>query len=130
MTVVLCVDDDFGLTFFGKRQSSDCVLTEKILQNENLVISSFSLKLFEGENVRVDDDFLKNAGENDVCFAENEDITPYLPKINKIVLYKWNRKYPSDKKLDKTVLNDFKLLSSEDFMGHSHEKITQEIYER
>lgn len=128
MTVVLCIDDDCGLTFFGKRQSSDCLLTERISQNKNLVISPFSAKLFEGKSVKTDENLLENAGKEDVCFIEDKDISAYIPKIEKIILYKWNRRYPSDKKFNTAVLDSFKLSSSEDFAGNSHEKITEEIY--
>lgn len=130
MTVIICTDDDFGMTFFGKRQSSDRVLTERILKNENLVISPFSAKLFEEYNVKTDPDFLSNAGDTDVCFTENADITDYIEKISKIILYKWNRRYPSDKKFNKALLSGFTLVSAEDFAGYSHEKITEEIYEK
>ena len=47
-----------------------------------------------------------------------------------VYLYKWNRKYPSDVKFPKDMLNDFKLEGSTDFEGNSHEKITEERYVR
>ncbi|MBQ0083612.1 MAG: ribonuclease Z [Clostridiales bacterium] len=130
MTVILCVDDDFGMTFFGKRQSSDKKLTERLLQNENLIISPFSAKLFEGQNVKISENPLGQADENSVCFIENENPADYIEKADKIILYKWNRRYPSDKKLDRALLENFRLSGTEEFEGNSHEKITQETYIR
>jgi dihydrofolate reductase len=50
--------------------------------------------------------------------------------VDEVYLYKWNRKYPSDVKFPKDMLNDFKLEGSTDFEGNSHEKITEERYVR
>ena len=60
---------------------------------------------------------------------ENQQITPYADKIEQIILYKWNRKYPADFKLD-LELRNWELIEVLEFVGSSHERITREIYQR
>ena len=45
-------------------------------------------------------------------------------------LYKWNRDYPADFYFDIDYANDYKLETTLDFVGTSHEKITKEVYVR
>ena len=95
-------------------------------------MNTYSAELFEGnENICIDDDFLKNAGDGDICFVENEALSGYMEKIDKIIVYKWNRRYPADLYLDIPLAeNEWQLVESYDFKGYSHEKITEEVYER
>ena len=129
MTTAICIDDNNGMLFFGKRQSRDKAVIADFMKSAGggkAYIKEFSAKLFEGQNVSVDNNCLKNAGEKDYCFIENEDITPYAAKINKIILYKWNRDYPYDMQFK--MPGGFKLQSSTEFKGNSHDKITKEVY--
>ena len=83
-------------------------------------------KLFAEYDVAVDDEMLTKAGHGDVCFLENmlppEDTTD-------LIVFKWNRRYPGDMHFEPTK-NGFTLISSEDFEGNSHEKITMETYKK
>ena len=130
MKVAICVDDAFGMTFFGKRQSRDRVLIEELLRTAGgrILISPFSRLLFEQyPAVTVSESFLNDAAEGDLCFVENVPLKPYVDKIDTLIVYHWNRSYPSDKKLD-IDLTGWNLVSTEEFAGSSHEKITKEIY--
>ena len=49
-------------------------------------------------------------------------------KIEKIVLFRWNRHYPADVHFQ--FPGKWHLVQTEDFPGSSHEKITMEVYER
>ncbi|WP_444147788.1 hypothetical protein [Blautia stercoris] len=94
-------------------------------------MNEYSKKLFanltDAEVIRVDEAFLDKA--QSVCFVENQDIMPYLPKIDTFILFRWNRDYPAD--FFFTVdLSQWNLISTEDFEGTSHEKITMEVYEK
>ena len=132
MNIIVCIDDGGGILFNKRRQSSDKALIRRVLEqsvNSRLLMNEYSAKLFEGENVLVDNFFLSNAKEGDFCFVENEDVTDYLNKIKKVYLYRWNRKYPSDFKFNMDIIKDFKLISTENFVGNSHPEITEEIYE-
>ena len=99
MEIIVCVDDNMGMIFNKRRQSRDQAVVLDILNCVDKVwIHPFSHKLFEGneERVIVDEAFLQKAGEREHCFVENESMQPYLHKIEKIILYRWNRKYPFD----------------------------------
>lgn len=100
MQVIVCVDDDMGMLFNHRRQSRDRVLIQRILEiakGKRIFMNTYSAELFEGnENICIDDDFLKNAGDGDICFVENVALSGYIEKIDKIIVYKWNRRYPAD----------------------------------
>ena len=133
MNIILCIDNANGMLFHHRRQSQDKVLREQILQSaasHKLWMNSYSKKQFiEGsqECIIVDEKFLLKAGSDDYCFVEDVDISPYIQNIKKVILFKWNRCYPADTffPLD---LSKWTLQGIEDFVGHSHEKITKEIY--
>ena len=132
MHLIVCLDENGGMTFNNRRQSKDKKIIEdvmKLTENHRLFVSEYTYKLFEGENVVVDNDLLKNAKEDDFCFVEKEDVFEAIDKIKDVVIYNFNRSYPSDKKFPKTaVLNGKTLVETTDFTGTSHEKITREIY--
>ena len=75
------------------------------------------------------EDFLKIAGEGEYCFVENANLEEVEEKIEKMIVFWWNRRYPSDRKLDLN-LSAWKKTSEEEFAGYSHEKVTKEVYER
>ena len=132
MNIIICVDDNNGLLFNRRRQSRDKALCERAValsSQSTLWMNEYSSSLFSAESVKVDSDFLEKAGEGDYCFIENVDFTPYLNKIERIIIYRWNRAYPSDTVFDDSVLTSRMLIKSADFAGFSHEKITEEIYE-
>ena len=160
MIVIVCIDDEFGMLFNKRRQSRDCVLTEDILKtvgDKRLLIDKFSKTLFLHDSAHVDgtaqtdgsfsgddmpfgesvyknlvvsEDLLSDADDGDFCFVEDKEIKPYIQKIEQFIIYKWNRSYPSDFKLDVSLLEGFHLKSTTDFKGNSHEKITKEVYVR
>lgn len=132
MKVIVCVDDNGGMLFNRRRQSQDKTLTEDVIKNNGKIwINSFSSKLFSEYvgQVIIDDEFLNKAGKGDCCFVENQLLKPYEDRIEQLVVYKWNRKYPSDFKLDLNIDN-WKLKEQAEFEGNSHEKITREIYSK
>ena len=95
-------------------------------------MNTYSGKMFENYGIAVScsENFLNDAGAQDYCFIENTDIAPFADLINEIILYWWNRKYPGDYKFDRNILDKMKLKNTEEFVGHSHEKILWEIYEK
>ncbi len=122
------------MLFNHRRLSHDRRVCEKILDYSNekeLWMNAYSRKLFTDltdiNNIQVDEEFLDKS--QSICFVENQDITPYLPKIDTLVLFQWNRDYPAD--FFFTVdLSQWNLISTEDFEGTSHEKITMEVYKK
>ena len=50
-------------------------------------------------------------------------------KVQRLIVYRWNRLYPSDVQFPLEYLSGkCKLESSFDFAGNSHERITREVY--
>lgn len=135
MIVVLCVDDNMGMTFLGKRLSKDRVLRERIREisaEGRLLMNSYSAGQFDsGCDITVSDSFLEDAKDGDFCFVENCDVSPYEEKIEKFIIYKWNRAYPSDFKFVFPLEeNGFFEESVFEFEGFSHEKLTETAYVR
>ena len=135
MEVIVCLDDRGGMTFNGRRQSRDRCVCEDIIKNmpncQKLLISEYSRALFDDYDVTTvcTEGFLEIAVVDDICFVENRALLPYLDKIKRITIYKWNRHYPSDMTFDIELENSgFKLFTTDEFEGYSHEKITKEIY--
>ncbi len=132
MTVIFCLDDQNGLLFNRRRLSRDKAVSADIAvlaQNVHLRVSPYSVPLFENICVPLaSEDFLDQAQPEDLCFVEDRDITPYLSKIERIIIYRWNRRYPSDTRLEPSLLKAFEKTESIDFPGNSHENITREVY--
>lgn len=134
MIVVLCIDDKNGMLFNHRRQSRDKAVIEDLVTisgEKKIYINGFSEELFldNRDKTIVDDDFLDKAGTEDICFVENIDVTTYADKIDKIILYHWNRHYPSNLKFTMD-LSAYTMTESVEFSGNSHEKITREEYSK
>lgn len=132
MIVILCLDNKNGMMFNNRRQSKDKVVVQDILKlvdGKKLFINSYSESLFQGleSNLIIDDNFLNNATKEDYCFVEDNNLKDFSEKIEKIIIYRWNRIYPSDLKLE-IPIQDWNLIDSFEFAGNSHDKITREVY--
>lgn len=135
MKVIVCLDDSAGMLFNKRRQSQDKVLREDIINNlhgAGLCMNEYSFKQFKDTTeipITVDEKFLEHAGEDDYCFVENTALSQYERNISTLIIYHWNREYPADFYFD-LELENWDLVSTEEFAGYSHEKITKEIYIR
>lgn len=135
MIIILCIDDNNGMMFHHRRQSQDRLLREQLLQSigkNKLWMSAYSKNQFadiHAPQIIADDNFPEKAGDGDYCFVEDRDICGCIDKIQKIILYKWNRRYPADTFFTLDI-RKWTLEESEDFAGYSHEKITKEVYRR
>lgn len=133
MIAIICVDDSFGMLFNKRRQSRDEVLNKKILElskNSRLWMNSYSFEIFDdldATNINIAEDYLEKAQPGDYCFVENDSLLPLLQNVEKIILCKWNRTYPSDFVFD-VPLDSWDMIESDEFAGKSHEKITMEVY--
>lgn len=130
MILIVCLDLNNGMYFNNRRQSRDREVIKDIAfitKNNNLIMTEYSRKLFENEceNIVITDDFKGEYLENDFCFVENEDVQ--LENVKKIIVYRWDKVYPSDYCLN---LEGYHLTSTLEFKGYSHEKIVKEVYLR
>lgn len=135
ISVAVCVCDNGGVTFLGKRQSRDRVLIADFIRSAEgkpVCISSFSKTLFaDYPEVAILPGVLDGAPDGSVCFVENEPLSAHIDEISTLTVYKWNRIYPYDKKLDVNPEREgFRLSSVSEFEGSSHEKITKEIWRK
>ena len=134
MKLVCCVDDIMGMAFFGRRQSRDRLLYEDLAkesQGRAIHMQQRSASLFANTsaNISVSDSPWESAGSDEFCFVEFCAPSAFEAKADKIILYRWNRRYQSDIKFD-IDLKSWKKLSEAEFSGSSHEKITKEVYTR
>lgn len=132
MILMVCVDDRGGMLFHHRRQSQDRVVREDLLREagDRLLMNAYSAKQFEPDaHIICAEDCLERAGEGDCCFVENLDPLAYADRIEKVIVYHWNRVYPADVYFT-IPLQDapWKLESVTEFPGFSHEKITKEVY--
>lgn len=137
MKAIVCIDDNNGMMFNNRRQSRDRILIDDIVRNVlggNLLMAPYSEPLFEDSNIDaffLSEYILEEADPEDYCFIENKPLLPYLDRINELIIYRWNRKYPADMYLDVNPLeHSFHLVSTSEFTGSSHEKITKEVYRK
>ena len=136
MTVIVCISDGGGMTFNKRRQSRDAEIIrdiEGLASDGAFFISDFSESLFSESEISAIavSEPLACAKGGDIVFIENSGIAEYKEKISRLVIYRWNRKYPADTYLDINPEKEgMSLTASVDFAGKSHEKITREIWER
>ena len=133
MTIIVCLDDRNGMMFNKRRQSQDSVLRARILElssNEKLWMSPYSAKQFDvNAQIEIDAEYQKRAGKDDFCFVE--DIPVSLRRVDRVIIYRWNRHYPADTHFNLDLeKNGFALVATDEFVGSSHEKITEEIYKK
>ena len=79
----------------------------------------------------IEEDFLGRAEQGDYCFVEDRGILEAVEKIEELIIFRWNRRYPSDLHLDFLPREKgFVCTGMEEFPGHSHDKITMEVWRR
>lgn len=141
MKIIVCVGDDNAMLFHNRRVSRDRAVIEDIFQmvskevkkdgQVRIWMNEYSSELFQTHSgdISVSERFLEEAGEDEYCFVENVPILKYEREIQTVVLYRWNRNYPADVRF-LMDLSDWKKMECVEFPGHSHEKITKEVYRR
>lgn len=135
MIVIAFVDDKKGMMFNHRRQSRDQAMTERIqeiCEGKRLWMNPYSEQLYcslKGVDIMVENDFLFLAGSGEFCLVESDSLMPFIEKMEEVILYRWNRIYPADVYLD-LELSQWERKERNEFRGSSHEKITEEKYER
>ena len=134
MTVIVCIEDRGGILFNKRRVGRDALVYDDIARDhDRILLNSYSLPLFEG---RIPETVICNSpisqgSAGDVCFIESGEIKDNLDRISRIILYRWNRRYPSDVRLGfEPGEVGFSLEATSEFVGNAHERITKEIYKK
>ena len=134
MKLILFLDERGGMLFNHRRQSQDRKAREYILsiaKGHRLLMNPYSAKQFgECDAITVTEAPAREAKDEDFVLIENLPVS--LSGVSEVVLILWNTLYPSDVSFNASSLGKegFALQKSEDFVGHSHEKITVEFYRR
>ena len=107
MNIIVCLEDKNGMMFNKRRLSQDVAIREDIYKNmdgKSLIMNDYSYKMF------------------------SKDEPNFEPEIDKMIVYYWNRRYPSDLKFDIDFSNGkWEIVSEKEFEGNSHDKITKKI---
>lgn len=134
MTAIVCIEDRGGILFNSRRVGRDYEVRRDIAADfDKVYMTEYSRSLFS--DVELDAEVrtspLSEGARGDVCFIESGEIKDNIEKISRIIIYRWNRRYPSDVKLGFEPADaGFCLVSTRDFVGQAHERITKEIYVR
>ena len=132
MILAVCVDDKLGMLFNKRRQSKDRELRKDLLSltDRTLWVNEYTAKQFTEDEkmwLKIQEEYLDDIGEDDLCFVENLPLAGYEFAVTKLILYRWNRIYPSDVRFPFDLTN-WELESEYEFKGYSHDKITRCIY--
>ena len=133
MKIIVCVDERGGLSFAKKRHATDRLLREDMLktcQNNTLWMGAYSYQQFETDfqsRIALTENYQTPIPEQDYLFVERSPLTSLLSEANTLIIYNWNRHYPSDCYLD-VDFSQWHLAETEEFPGFSHPKITKEVW--
>lgn len=103
MTIITCIDDNGGILFNHRRVSRDSAVIKDIEQlidaAASLYIRTFSEDLFADVRHQI---FLNPDELPDQCvvFLEDLPVSEMMNRVDRLIIYRWNRKYPSDFQLD------------------------------
>ncbi len=133
MILIACVDNNLGTMFNNRRQSQDAFVRDRILEiskGNRLFMNKYTAGQFlNPKDIIICENPFDEAGYDDFCFAEGLSAKNYADKIQKVILFWWNRLYPSDRYFD-LDLSRYRLKRVSEFKGNSHDKIKEELYER
>lgn len=137
MKLIVCLENNNGVIFNKRRVSSDRKVTQRVIEltwGKKLWISYYTQELFVDKDIKstlivISNSIFKKAGENDYVWIEN--IMPKnLDDCSELIVFRWNRDYPSDLKFDFDFSDSFELSSAKIIKGNSHDEITEEHYTR
>ena len=135
MHLLVCVDNNKGMMFMGRRQSTDRKLREHILAlcgGRRLWMNAYTRSQFtQAGNYGVAEDFLLRAQKEEFCFAETCSLLPAEGLCETITLFCWGRVYPATLFFDIPLeQHGWRLVSREEIQGYSHPCIRKEVYAR
>lgn len=133
MTVIICVDNNGGILFNGKRQSKDRIFRKYLLdivekKNSRIAMSPYTYSQFK-EDKRKELTDVKEEFSFDEDYIFLERAIPILwEKVNNLILCCWNRDYPADEYFNLPIGVECILQKTEEIVSDSH-TLTIETYE-
>mgnify|MGYP000596233867 CR=1 FL=1 len=94
MKLVVCLDENNGIKFFGKRQSQDELQRKNLFEligNLKLFLTEYSYNLYKDvefnfEIIDENTEIIKNS----VFLYEGDFLEKFLPSVDEIIVYFWN----------------------------------------
>lgn len=132
MKLVVCLDKNNGISFFHKRQSQDEFQRKNLLEligKTKLYLSEYSYDLYKDFefNFKIIDENTEIVDDS-VFLYEGDFLDKFLPSVDEIIVYFWNRDYPFDETFEEFLNYGWKEIEIIEFKGKSHEKITRKIF--
>lgn len=132
MKLVVCLDKNNGIRFFHKRQSQDEFQRKNLFEligNTKFYLSEYSFELYKDFDFNFEI-INKNTVivENSIFLYEGDFLEKFLPSVDEIIVYFWNRDYPFDETFEEFLNYGWKERELFEFRGTSHEKITRKIF--
>lgn len=140
MILVMFLDPKNGMAFNHRRQTRDRAVIDRLVRlfpGKYFWGAAKTETLFDGQaGVKFvsDADFLEKAGPGEIAvaeFASSEAITAADARIEKLILYRWDKVYPADLVFTYPLAQKgWNLNGQHVFTGTSHDEITEEVYTR
>ena len=133
MTVIICVDNNGGILFNGKRRSKDRIFRKYLLdivekKNSRIAMLPYTYSQFkEDEGKELTDVKEEFSFDEDYIFLERA-IPILWEKVNNLILCCWNRDYPADEYFNLPIGVECILQKTEEIVSDSH-TLTIETYE-
>ena len=134
MKLIFCIDERGGMMFNKRRVSRDKLMIADLAEyvgDEALYIEPYSEELFSevSLNIICSESPEYSADSADFAFVETHSPKDSLHRAEELIIYNWNRRYPFDVSMGFNPEKlGFKLKSSFEFKGNSHDLITREVY--
>ena len=127
-TIILTLDDKNAVSFAGKRQSKDAAVSQRIcdiMGEAPLYMREKSVSFFN--DVRPNIQPIENIEPCGVAFLEEVPSADIISNTDRIIVFRWNRNYPS-LVTERVNLDGWTKTVAEEFSGTSHNNITLEVY--
>ena len=135
MKVIICVDDRGGVSYHGRRLSQDRLQRIDVIQrfaSHGFCMKKETADLYHQIDKRcyqVIPAWKQVLSSDRWWVSEDIEFLQWLDQLEELVIYRWNRLYPSDKKLLLSLpVADWRCILHDSFVGSSHAKIDVEHY--
>lgn len=127
MNIIICIEKNKGISFNNRRLSKDKKIIDDIVKNYDVVGNKYTQAMFEEYGLTIKEKKIKNATKKDLYYFIEDDSINSIDCINNLIIYDFNRNYPSDVKLI-INLEDFILIEEFKIEGTSHKEIIKKVY--